>query len=112
MPTRAKFMLFAVAATAVAILFMSRTEAQGPASPSSRRCEVAIIKWDGPDRVQFILPEKSEMVRVFKQGVEMPKDIREEAFCLAWAANQLAREGWEPVNLNSTRILMQRQVAP
>ena len=111
MHTRTRLLLFAVAAGVVASPFLPRIEAQGPTSPA-RRCEVAIIKWDGPDRIQFITPDRAELVRVFDQGVEMPKGIRDEAFCLAWAANQLAREGWEPMNLNATRILMQRQVTP
>lgn len=51
------------------------------------------------------------MLRLFKTGVELPKDIHDEEFCLAWAANKLAQDGWEPVNLNATRVLMRRQVS-
>lgn len=69
-----------------------------------------MIKWDGPDKLQLITPQKSEAIRLFKTGVQLPPDIHDEEFCLTWAANKLAQEGWEPVNLNATRILLRRQV--
>lgn len=83
------------------------------AQPSftAQRYEVAIIKWDGPDKIQLITPQKSEFLRVFKTGAQLPPDIHDEEFCVAWAANKLAREGWEPVNLNATRLLMRRPTA-
>lgn len=80
----------------------------GQSSSVTPRYEVAIIKWDGPDRIQFITPQKSEVIRLFKQGVQLPPDIRDEEFSLAEDANSLAQEGWEPVNLNATRILLRR----
>ena len=67
-----------------------------------------MIKWDGPDRIQFLTPQRSEVIRLFKTGVTLPPEVRDEEFCLTWAANKLAQEGWEPVNLNSTRILLRR----
>jgi hypothetical protein len=112
MKTRITFFLMAGALALGTLLLMSRTEAQAPKPASAARCEVALIKWDGPDRVQFITPQKAEVVRVFKRGVELPSGIHDEQFCLAWAANELAKEGWEPVNLNATRILMRREIAP
>jgi hypothetical protein len=111
MNTRKNLVLLIAFASVSLTLFLTRTEAQGPPASSTQRFEVAIIKWDGPDRIQFITPEKSEMVRVFKLGVELPKGIRDEAFCLTWAANKLASEGWEPLNLNSTRLLLRRPVS-
>jgi hypothetical protein len=69
--------------------------------------EYAMIKWDGPDKLAIIYPDRAEVVRVFKHA-KPPADISEEEFCLTWGANQLGKEGWEPVNLNSRRILFRR----
>ena len=69
--------------------------------------QYAMIKWDGPDKLQMIYPDRAEVVRVFKLA-KPPPDITEEEFCLTWGANQLAKEGWEPVNLNSRRILFRK----
>jgi hypothetical protein len=69
--------------------------------------EYAMIKWDGPDKLAMIYPDRAEVVRVFKQA-KLASDVSEEEFCLTWGANQLAKEGWEPVNLNSRRILFRR----
>jgi len=69
--------------------------------------EYAMIKWDGPDKLAIIYPDRAELVRVFKTA-KLPSDISEEEFCLTWGANKLAQEGWEPVNLNSRRILFRR----
>ena len=76
--------------------------------PSLPRYEVALVKWDGPDKIQLITPQKCEYIRVFKTGVGLPKDIHDEEFCVMWAANKLAVEGWEPVSLNATRVLLRR----
>jgi hypothetical protein len=40
----------------------------------------------------------------------IPKEADNEQFCLAVAANRMAKEGWEPVNLDSRRILFRRQL--
>ena len=69
--------------------------------------EYAMIKWDGPDKLAMIYPDHAEVVRVFKI-IKLPPDISEEEFCLTWGANKLGKEGWEPVNLNSRRILFRR----
>ncbi len=69
--------------------------------------EYAIVKWDGPDRLYYNLPDKFEMVHT-KTAVKIPGDAQEEEFCLAFAANKMAADGWEPVNLNSRRILFRR----
>ena len=78
---------------------------------AAQKWEAAIIKWDGNDRVQVMTPAKSEVVRVYQAGGQKVADIPEEEYCLTWAANKLAQEGWELVNLNSRRILMQRAVS-
>lgn|SRR4051812_25873903 len=79
-------------------------------SASSHNWECAMIKWDGPDKLAIIYPDHAEMVRVFK-STKLPPDMTEEEFCLTWGANKLLKEGWEPVNLNSRRILFRRLVA-
>jgi len=69
--------------------------------------EYAMIKWDGPDKLAIIYPDRAELIRVFKQS-KLPSDINEEEFCLTWGANKLAKEGWEPINLDSRRILFRK----
>ncbi len=98
------------AAGLVLAAMTTRSVAQSPGS-GGQRWEVGMIKWDGPDKLQLITPQKSEAIRLFKTGVTQPPDIHDEEFCLTWAANKLAQEGWEPVNLNATRILMRRSVS-
>jgi len=70
--------------------------------------EYAIVKLDGPDRLYYNLPDKFELIHLDKGGIKIAKDAQEEEFCLAYACNQLAKDGWEPVNLNSRRILLRR----
>ena len=70
--------------------------------------EYATVKWDGPDRLYYNLPDKFEWVHLAKTGVEIPRDAQEEEWCLAWAANKMAKDGWEPINLDSRRILFRR----
>lgn len=77
-------------------------------SGSGQHWEYAVVKWDGPDRIYYNLPDKFELVYLKRLGVEIPKGAQPEEFCLAWAANRMAAEGWEAVNLNSRRILMRR----
>ena len=69
--------------------------------------EYAMLKWDDPDKLAMIYPDRAEMVRVFKLA-KPPADVSQEEFCLTWGANQLGKEGWEPVNMDSRRILFRR----
>ena len=79
---------------------------------SAQRYECALIKWDGNDKVCVNLPGKSDIWHVFElSGTRTPKDMQDEEFCLAWTANKLASEGWEPVNLDSRRILLRGSVS-
>lgn len=71
--------------------------------------EVAMIKWDGPDKLAIVYPDRAEALRVFRMA-KLPADVTEEEFCLTWGANKLAKEGWEPVNLNSRRVLFRRAI--
>ena len=70
--------------------------------------EYAILKWDGPDRLFYNLPDRFEMVHIAKSGTKIPGDAQEEEWCLAYGANKMAQDGWEAVNLNSRRILFRR----
>jgi hypothetical protein len=78
--------------------------------PAAQKFEYAMIKWDGPDKVQYILPDKVEFVRLAEKH-PLPKNAQDEEFYLTMAANELAKQGWEAVNLNSRRILFRRSVA-
>ena len=68
------------------------------------------MKWDGPDRLYYNLPDKYELVFLSKTGVTIPKEAQAEEWCLTYAANKLARDGWETVTLDSRRILLRRAV--
>lgn len=71
--------------------------------------EYAVVKWDGPDRLYINLPDNGfKLVHLEKEGVTIPKEADNEQFCLAVAANRMAKEGWEPINLDSRRILFRR----
>ena len=72
------------------------------------RYEYAIVKWDGPDRLFYNLPDKFELVHLEKTGVSIPREAQNEEWCLAYAANKLAQERWEPVSLDSRRIVFRR----
>jgi hypothetical protein len=73
--------------------------------------EYAVVKWDGPDRLYINLPgDQFKLVHLEKDGVTIPKDADSEQFCLAVAANRMAKDGWEAVNLDSRRILFRRQL--
>ncbi len=75
---------------------------------SAAKYEFAVVKWDGPDRIYYNLPGKFELVFLSKTGVQIPRDAQPEEWCLAYAANVMAKDGWEAVNLNSRRILFRR----
>ena len=92
---------------ALATLYPS-TAAAADKPVDASQLEYAIVKWDGPDRIFYYLPDKFEMVHLKDQGVEVPKDAQAEEFYLAWAVNKMAADGWEAVNLNSRRILFRR----
>lgn len=98
----------ALAIVSLAVMLLVKAQAAEPAA--APRYECAMIKWDGPDKLAVIYPDRSEIVRVFK-AAKLPADITEEEFCLTWGANKLAQEGWEPVNLNSRRVLFRRPAA-
>jgi hypothetical protein len=75
---------------------------------NNAKYEYAILKWDGPDRMYYNMPGRFEMVHLEKKGVKIPGDAQGEEWCLAYVANELAREGWETVTLDSRRLLLRR----
>ena len=78
---------------------------------STAKYEYAIVKWDGPDRLYYNLPnDEFKLVYLEKDGVKIPKDADAEQYCLSIAANRMAKDGWEAVNLDSRRILFRRQL--
>ena len=91
----------------VAVCFGTSLLLHAQGKPAARY-EYAIVKWDGPDRLYYNLPDKFELIHLDKGGVRIAKDAQEEEFCLAYACNHLANDGWEPVNLNSRRVLFRR----
>jgi hypothetical protein len=75
---------------------------------SAWKWEYAVLKWDAPDRIYYNLPDSFKLVYLSKVGATMPKEAQREEWCLNYAANQMAAEGWEAVNISSRRILMKR----
>ena len=70
--------------------------------------EYGVVKWDGPDRLFYNLADHFSWEHLGKVGVKIPGDAQEEEWCLAYAANKLAQDGWEPINLDSRRLLVRR----
>jgi len=101
---RKLLLVIAVAALAVTWVAMPG-KAQEKAAP---KYEYAILKWDGPDRLFYNMPGRFELVHLERKGVKIPGDAQNEEWCLAYGANELAIEGWEPITLDSRRLLMRR----
>jgi hypothetical protein len=98
--------LWSAALAALALLFvLNPGKAQQNPPP---KYEYAVLKWDGPDRLFYNMPDRFEWVHLEKKGLKIPSDAQQEEWCLAYGLNQLAKEGWEPVNLDSRRIVMRR----
>jgi len=92
----------------VSILVLGFAAMQAQNKSEAGAYEYAIVKWDGPDRLYYNLPQSFVLVHVKSQGATIPRDAQEEEWCLAYAANQLAKEGWETLTLDSRRILLRR----
>ena len=97
-----------IAAAFAAIWLCNTHESTALDKPAGPKYEYAVVKWDGPDRLYYNLPDKFQMVHISKAGVKIPGEAQNEEFCLAYAANKMAAEGWEAINLNSRRILFRR----
>jgi hypothetical protein len=76
---------------------------------AAQKFEYAMIKWDGPDKVQYILPDKFEFVRLGAK-FPLPKDAQPEEYYLTIPSNELAKQGWEALNIDSRRTLFRRPV--
>jgi hypothetical protein len=98
-----KYLLLLLAATLLASVGVRSAD-----KPDTAKYEYAIVKWDGPDRLYYNMPDKFELVHLRSQRVNIPRDAQEEEWCLNYAANQLAKEGWETLTLDSRRILLRR----
>jgi len=99
-----KYLLFLIAATVLACVSVRSAD-----KTETGKYEFAIVKWDGPDRLYYNMPDKFELVHLRTQRINIPRDAQEEEWCLTYAANQLAKEGWETVTLDSRRILLRRE---
>lgn len=76
----------------------------------AQRYEYTLLKWDGPDKCQLFYPNKFEYYRVFEKGIKLPKNAHDEEFCVNYVINNLAKDGWEPIQLHATRVLFRRAV--
>lgn len=100
-----KLLLIAPLAALALLWVVLPGKAQEKAQP---KYEYAILKWDGPDRLFYNLPDRFEWVHLEKKGVKIPSDAQSEEWCLAYGANQLAKEGWEVLTLDSRRLVLRR----
>jgi hypothetical protein len=89
-------------------LLFNRHIVNAQSKPDAPRYEYATVKWDGPDRLYYNLPDKFELVHLGKLGVKIPSEAQEEEWCLAYVSNKMATDGWEAVSLDSRRILFRR----
>jgi len=103
-----KPLLFLAFIAAAIIWNTNPGSAQDKRQPTASAYEYAIVKWDGPDRLFCNLPNSFELQHITKNGVTLPRDANEEEFCLTYAANKMAKEGWETVTLDSRRIVLRR----
>jgi hypothetical protein len=104
-------LVFAAIGAVVLLASVTHTGAEEKTvSARVQQWEYAWVKWDGPDRMAYIFPDKCDVVRMTEQGYQAPKNVDEEQYYLCMAANKLAKDGWEPVNLDSRRILFRRSL--
>ena len=100
-------LMLALPLAAAVLWFAPLAQSQDKATGAAKY-DYAVVKWDGPDRLYFNLPDKFELVYLTRTGVQIPKDAQAEEWCLTYAANKMGQDGWEAVNLNSRRILFRR----
>ena len=97
----------------IALLLITATLLTAPMSQAedkpaaTQKYDFAMVKWDGPDRIQYILPDKFEVVRLGKKFPK-PEGAQDEEYYLTMAANELAKQGWEAIAIDSRRILLRR----
>jgi len=100
-----KILMTAPLALVALIWVINSGRAQDKTPP---KYDYAVLKWDGPDRLYYNMPEHFEMEHLEKKGIKIPSEAQNEEWCLAYGANQLSKEGWEPINLDSRRLLLRR----
>ena len=98
-----KYILLAVSLLLLCFSFQGSAQ-----EPAPQKYEYAIVKWDGPDRLYFNLPDKFELKWVTREGVSIPQGAQPEEFCLTWAANKMAKDGWVPFSFDSRRVMFRR----
>ena len=104
-----KTTVLAIGITALAVWMGTSLFGTAQEKAAPHRCEVAIVKWDGNDKVCVNLPGKAEILHVYDlSGNRTPKEMQEEEFCLTFMANKLAKDGWEVVTLDSRRLVFRR----
>jgi hypothetical protein len=104
-----KSLLVALGVGGLALGIGSSFFAKAQDKTGTQRQEIAVIKWDGNDKVCVNLPDKSEILHVFAlSSTRTPNEMQDEEFCLTWTANKLAKEGWEVVTLDSRRLVFRR----
>jgi hypothetical protein len=101
-------LVIALAALALSLVGTRLLHAQDRGA--RQQYEYAMLKWDGPDRIQICYPDRFESYRVFEKGVGLPRGAHDEEFCVNYAVNILARDGWQAIQLHSTRVMLQRPV--
>jgi hypothetical protein len=107
-----KTTVLAIGITALAVWLGTSLFSTAQEKASSHRCEVAIVKWDGNDKVCVNLPGKAEILHVYDLAANRtPKEMQEEEFCLTWMANKMAKDGWELVTLDSRRLVFRRPLS-
>ena len=80
---------------------------------AAAKFEYTIVRWEDPDRLYYNYPDgRFELVYLFKTGQKIPESASAQEYCLAQACNFLAKSGWEPVNLDSQRIVFRRSRIP
>ena len=78
--------------------------------PAAAKFEYALLKWDGPDRIQIFYPDRFDYYRLFEKNPKPPKEAHDEEYCVNIVINNLAKDGWQPIQLHATRVLFQRAV--
>ena len=102
--------LLVIALAALALCLVGTRLLHAQDRSARQQYEYAILKWDGPDRIQLFFPDRFESYRVFEKGAGVPRGAHDEEFCVNYAVNMLAKDGWQAIQLHATRVMLQRPV--
>jgi hypothetical protein len=104
---------FLILAILAAMALASNSLIARAQSRAAAKFEYAIVRWEEPDRLYYNYPDgRSELVYLLKTGQKIPESASAQEYCLAQACNFLAKSGWEPLNLDSQRIVFRRSRIP